>query len=88
MVKKRKRNLLNFIFIVLNIVFAILLLLSYLANYISPEKYFFIAFMGLSYPYLLLANTLFYFWIIQLHRFLTSLICIAIGFLSFAAVSV
>ncbi|HOF15398.1 MAG TPA: endonuclease/exonuclease/phosphatase family protein [Bacteroidales bacterium] len=82
MVKKRKRNLLNFIFIVLNIVFAILLLLSYLANYISPEKYFFIAFMGLSYPYLLLANTLFlFYWIIQLHRFfLLSLICIAIGF--------
>ena len=82
MVKKRKRNLLNFIFIVLNIDFAILLLLSYLANYISPEKYFFIAFMGLSYPYLLLENTLFlFYWIIQLLLFfLLSLICLAIGF--------
>ncbi len=79
---KRKRNLLNVIILLFNIILVVFLLLSYLANFISPEKYTLIAIIGLLHPYLLLLNILcVLYWIIQLHRFfLLSFISIAIGF--------
>ena len=54
-----KRNFFITLILLFNIVFAIALILSYLAAYISPEKIWFIAFFGLSFPYIFLLNFLF-----------------------------
>lgn len=80
--KKKSFSLVNGIFLIINLLFISLILLSYLANYIFPEKYPYIAYMGILYPYLLIINVLFVlFWGFKRHRnaFL-SLIAIAIGF--------
>jgi len=42
-----------------NVLFALSLLMSYLAVHISPEKFYPPAFFGLAYPYILLINILF-----------------------------
>ncbi len=82
--KQKKSVSLNIIFIFNNIA-VLLLLLSYVSIYISPDKFWFFAFLGISYPYFLLVNILFLiFWIIKLNKyFLLSLIAILIGFSSF-----
>jgi len=52
------------IILVINIIFALSLILSYLAAYISPDKYWIIAFFGITYPVLFLCNLLFViFWL-------------------------
>jgi len=62
---KGKNSFFLKIMLLLNIVFVIFLLLSYLASYISPETFWFIAFIGLAYPILLLTNIFFIiFWLI------------------------
>jgi endonuclease/exonuclease/phosphatase family metal-dependent hydrolase len=57
------------------------LLLAYLSVYINPEKVWFLAFFGLSYPFLLLANVAFVvFWIIKKKKFfIIPLVSILIG---------
>lgn len=47
------------IIFIINIIFALSLILSYLAAYISPDKYWIIAFFGITYPILFLINFLF-----------------------------
>lgn len=80
---KRSFSILNIVFLFINIVFLLGLFLSYLANYISPEKNTYIAVFGLCYPYLLLSNILFIlYWMLQRHKYtLISLIGILIGFM-------
>jgi endonuclease/exonuclease/phosphatase family metal-dependent hydrolase len=64
-----------------NILVAVLLLLSYTAPFINPSALLFPAFLGLTYPYLLLINVVFLvYWIIRLRKELgISLIAILIG---------
>lgn len=67
---------------VINNLFAICLLLSYIAPYLAPTIISFPAFLGLAYPILLLINLCFViYWIIRLKsQLLLSLICMAIGY--------
>ncbi len=49
-----------------NLLAILLLLITYLASYIDPQKFWFFAFFGLLYPFLLLINLLFIlFWLIR-----------------------
>ena len=64
-----------------NILVAALLLLAYSAPYIDPSKILFPAFLGLAYPFLLLANLVFaFFWAIRFKKeILISLLVILLG---------
>jgi endonuclease/exonuclease/phosphatase family metal-dependent hydrolase len=75
------KNLLKKIFLIVNLAFALLLLLSYLSIYISPENAWIFAFIGFGYPYILLLNVLFVvFWIsFRKWYFLLSLVIILTG---------
>ncbi len=66
----------------INLVFACLLLLSYLSLYISPGTFWPLAFAGLAYPVFLVSNLFFVlFWLVFLKKyFLLSLITILLGF--------
>ncbi|MBN8701656.1 MAG: endonuclease/exonuclease/phosphatase family protein [Bacteroidetes bacterium] len=70
-----------------NVLVALLLLFSYLAPYISPENFWYIAFLGLGYPALLLVNFIFIlFWLFLKWRLaLISLVSILIGYSNIAA---
>lgn len=60
--KRRKKKGIGFISktaLALNVLFALLLLLSYLASFVNPSSFWPAAFIGLAYPFLLLINTLF-----------------------------
>lgn len=79
---KSKTSFSTKLMVSLNMVAAILLLLSYLAQYISPLKFWPLAFAGLAYPVFLLLNLFFVlFWGVFLKKYiLISLIVIALGF--------
>lgn len=82
MSEKRQNSLFSKIAFFANNIAAILLLLSYISIYISPDQFWIFAFLGIAYPFLLFINILFiFFWLFQLkkHLFL-SLIIILIGF--------
>ena len=53
------RKVIYFILLLTNILLAFSLLLAYLSTYVSPAKVWILAFLGLVYPYLLIANMLF-----------------------------
>ncbi|MDD3330073.1 MAG: endonuclease/exonuclease/phosphatase family protein [Bacteroidales bacterium] len=80
--KKNSFSLINFVFYIINIIGCILLLFSYLANFITPDKFTFAAYCGMLYPYLLATNTFFViYWALQRKRFaFLSLIGILIGY--------
>lgn len=82
---KKKLSIINLIFLILNIVAIIGLLSAYLANYLNPKTYFFTAFSGLFYPYILAVNFLFIvFWLLKKWQYcFFSLITIFIGINSF-----
>lgn len=65
----------------MNFIFIGSLLLAYLSVYVSPEKIWFLAFFGLSYPFLLFINFLFFiFWVAKRKMFFVfSLIAILAG---------
>jgi len=67
--------------VIICILFAVGLLLTYLSVYVNPEKFWLLALVGLSYPFLLIINLLFLiYWIIRWKReFLIPLIAIIIG---------
>jgi endonuclease/exonuclease/phosphatase family metal-dependent hydrolase len=67
--------------VIICILLAAGLLLTYLSVYINPEKFWFLALIGLSYPFLLIINLLFLvYWIIRWKRlFLIPLLAILIG---------
>ena len=68
--------------VVVNLFFICLLLCSYLSLYISPVKFWPVAFAGFAYPIFLLINIFFVlFWLVFLKRyFLLSLIVILLGY--------
>jgi endonuclease/exonuclease/phosphatase family metal-dependent hydrolase len=66
---KAKRIFLNNLAMLCNHIAAMALLISYLAPYISPENFWFIAFFGLAYPVLVIINLLFViYWLLQLKK--------------------
>lgn len=75
-------KLVNNIIIFINWVAALLLIGSYLAAYISPEKSWFVAFLGLGFPIIFIVNICFViYWLIILDwNILYSLIALLIGF--------
>jgi endonuclease/exonuclease/phosphatase family metal-dependent hydrolase len=80
------RKILYKILLVVNLIFAFTLLISYLAVVISPEDFALPAFFGLAYPYLLLINILLVIIWAMLLRFeaFISAVVIAIGFTHFS----
>jgi len=81
--KKAKQGLsfIDKIFLWINIFLCAALLLSYLAPITDPAKYWFIAFFGLAYPILLVANLIMtVYWLLR-RKFwiLLPVICIVIG---------
>jgi endonuclease/exonuclease/phosphatase family metal-dependent hydrolase len=80
-VKRKRLSIINRFAWLLNYAAVISLLISYLAPFVSPASFWFIAFFGLAYPVLVIVNLLFvFYWLIQLRpRFLVSLIAILAG---------
>lgn len=80
--KKHRFRFIRWIFIFLNILFVLALLAAYLCPYISPEKYSFLPFFGLSYSLLVAANLVFVLiWLfVRVRWSLLSLITILLGF--------
>lgn len=78
----KKHPFINKTMIFLNIIVIIMLLLSYLASYVSPSIAWYLAFFGLIYPILLCANSGFIvYWLITSKKFVfVPVIAIAIGF--------
>lgn len=78
----RKLNWFTKLLVFLNFLAAIGILLSYLATYVSPEDFWPLAFFGLAYPAILIANVFFFvFWGILRNRWmLLSLGVFVIGF--------
>jgi endonuclease/exonuclease/phosphatase family metal-dependent hydrolase len=82
------RSIIKSIFYFLNVFAVAGLLASYLAAFISPEKFWILAFFGLSYPIFLIINILFViFWLFTWNRFVfVSLIAILTGFTNMLAI--
>ena len=79
---KEKISFIKSIILIINIVFAILLLANYLCSLISPLEVKYLSLLSLIYPYLLIVNVIFvFYWLLNQKRFsLISLIVILIGF--------
>jgi len=79
---KGKMSLLTKIMVVVNFFFIVLLLLSYLSLFVSPEKFWPLAFSGLAYPVIVVFNLFFVlFWLVFLKKyFLLSLITLLLGY--------
>jgi len=75
------KKIVYYIILYLNWIFGLSLVLAYLGTIISPEKIWWLAFFGLVYPWLLIANLLFFlFWLFKLRKnLLISLIAILLG---------
>jgi endonuclease/exonuclease/phosphatase family metal-dependent hydrolase len=69
-----------------NVAFAVFLILSFLSTHISPEQIWFPAFLGLTYPYILLINVFFLLGWILLGRkeLFISLLAIILGWGTFS----
>ena len=80
--KGKGHKFLRRLMLMLNILAVIALLCAYAAAYISPARYWFFAFFGLAYPYLLMLNLLFVLvWLLFWKRFIwISIIVILLGF--------
>ncbi len=67
--RKGKRYYFNKLILLGNHLAVLSLLISYLAPFVSPENFSFIAFFGISYPFLVLVNLLFVvYWIVLFKR--------------------
>lgn len=79
--KMRKTSIPVKLLLLLNVIMALLLLCSYLAAYVPPDRFWPIAFVGLAYPVLVIVNLLFViFWLILMRKyFIISLLTIALG---------
>ncbi|MFA5781340.1 MAG: endonuclease/exonuclease/phosphatase family protein [Bacteroidales bacterium] len=68
-----------------NIIFAVCLILSYIAVYISPDDFWIIAFFGISYPVFFLLNFIFIiFWLLFKRKYtLISVVIIVVGINNF-----
>lgn len=79
--QKNKNSFFHWLFLLLNIVAALLLIISYTAPYIDPAYLWYVAFIGLSFPFLVLTNGLFIlYWLIRRRwHFMLSLVVISAG---------
>lgn len=79
--RKKSLGFISKVVLILNILAVIALLLSYLAPVVKPQTLWPIAFLGISYPVILVINILFVvFWALKKPRFaLVSLIAIVVG---------
>ncbi len=75
------KKILRRLIVYTNLVFAILLVISFLSPHVSPQKLWLPSFLGLAYPYILLVNLLFMlFWILRKKReFILSFLAILLG---------
>jgi len=75
------KSFLRKILLIINVLLALLLIITYLSVYVSPATLWIFAFIGLAYPFILLVNLLFIlFWIIfRKWYFMISVFCIALG---------
>ncbi len=84
--KEKKRTkvfrFINSVMLWLNYLLVSLLILSYLAPFVSPENFWYIAFLGLGYPILVIANLafVFYWLILWKKKFLISFVTILAGY--------
>lgn len=78
---EKTKSILRRFWFVINIVLVFFLLLSYLAIYVSPVKCWYLAILGLAFPYLALLNILFLFsWLLRGRKHvMLSLIALIIG---------
>lgn len=78
----RRLSVFNRLFLITNLTGITALVLSYLAMYISPEKFWFLQLFSLGYPYIILINLLFIlYWALQWRSyFIFSFLAIAIGY--------
>ncbi|MCX6267140.1 MAG: endonuclease/exonuclease/phosphatase family protein [Bacteroidetes bacterium] len=84
----KKRSILKTMLYFLNLCAVSCLLASYMSEFISPDKFWVLAFFGLAYPVFLIINIIFViFWLITWNRFIfVSLIAILAGFNSLQAI--
>jgi len=73
------------ILLIINILLALLLVMTYLSVYVSPDTSWIFAFIGMSYPFILIINLLFVLcWIVfRKWFFLISVLCIVLGWNAF-----
>ncbi len=78
----KKRSFFKFLMLGINLIFVACLVMSYLAAWISPAKYWLFAFFGITYPFFLLANIFFLvFWLLLWKKYIFfSLFAILLGY--------
>ena len=83
--KKRNISIISKTILFLNAFAALALILAYFAPYVSPAKFWPIAFFGLAYPIILFVNILFvFYWMLRMrYFFLISLVLIFAGYKQF-----
>jgi endonuclease/exonuclease/phosphatase family metal-dependent hydrolase len=83
---ERIKWLLHNTIMLVNIIFVLLLLLSYLSTYASPREVWALSFFGLAYPFLLLVNIVFaVYWALKRRWFfLYSFVMILVGWTHFS----
>lgn len=79
---QRKPRFWGYLLRIINLLFVLALVLSYLSLYISPQKFASLAFFGLAYPFILGVNIFFVVWWLIRRRwfFLLSLVSILLAF--------
>ncbi len=80
--KKHRGSFLQQVLLLVNLVFGILLIMSYFAGSVSPADSWVLPFIGLAYPFLLLINLAFavYWAVIAKYYFILSILIILAGF--------
>lgn len=65
-----QRRVFSALFLMVTVVFGVALLVSFLSQFVSPNRIWFAPFLGIPYPYLFVLNALiFLFWLFQWHRY-------------------
>lgn len=68
--ERRRMGIIGWLMVLLSILFALALLLSYTSLFVHPEKIWFIPFLGMAYPYLAAANLFFLiYWFLRRRRY-------------------
>lgn len=83
----KKLSFINKIIYIINVVFAILLLLSYILPFASPKTFSVLSVLSLGVPFLILCNVLFFlYWLIRLKKqLMLSFVILVIGYISFGS---
>lgn len=78
----KKLSAIDTLLYIINLIFAIILLVSYLNYYVSPATFKYFAFLSLAVPVLIIANLVFCaYWLIKFKKqFLLSFLVLAVGY--------